>query len=63
MNLILKFTIKKITSFTLKKKDRHLFNTQNVKNQAFHTIHTLGISMDILKIYLNIYILKDFNPP
>ena len=55
--------IKKFISFTLKKKHRHLFNTQNVKNQAFHTIHTLGISMDILKIYLNIYILKDFNPP
>ena len=62
MNLILKFTIKKFTSFALKKKG-HLFNTQNDKNQAFHTIHTLGISMDILKIYLNIYILKDFNPP
>ena len=41
---------KYFTSFVLKKNDCHLFNTQNAKNQAFYTIDTPGIFMDILKI-------------
>ena len=48
-------------SFALKKKVIYLI-PKMPKNQAFYTIHTPGISMDIFKIYLNIYILKDFNP-
>ena len=53
---------KYFTSYALKKSDWHLFNTQNVKKTDFYTIDISGISLDILKIYLNIYLFKVFIP-